>query len=183
MDSTPATLLEQLRGPTRPEAWSRFVRLFTPLLLRWAERIGVPAADRADVIQDVFLTLLKTLPTFQYEPNRSFRAWLYTVLANKWKDSRKARRPGPLVDEPADAADPVEAIDAAEYRTVVLGRALGMLKPEFQPITWEAFRATAIEGRPAAEVAVQLGLSCNAVYLARSRVLQRLRTVVNGLID
>ena len=73
MDSTPASVLEQLRGPDRGPAWVRFVRLYTPLLAYWANRAGVPDADRADLIQDVFVVLVRVVPTFHYEPGRSFR--------------------------------------------------------------------------------------------------------------
>src|SRR5205814_1151650 len=76
MDPTSASLLDQLRGPERTAAWPRFVRLYTPLLLRWGQRLGVPESDRPDLLQDVFLVLLRTLPAFAYDRGRGFRAWL-----------------------------------------------------------------------------------------------------------
>jgi RNA polymerase sigma-70 factor (ECF subfamily) len=184
MDATPATLLDQLRGPARPDAWARFVRLFTPVFVRWASRLGVPPDDTPDLIQDVFVTLLRTLPTFRYDPNRSFRAWLFTVFANRWKDHcrRPVAVPLPNGGDHLPAADD-PAADEAEYRAVLLDRAARLVKADFTPDTWRAFWATAVDGRPAAAVAAELGLSVNAVYLARSRVLHRLRTELAGLLE
>ena len=84
MESTPASLLLRLRQPSDEEAWKRFVRIYTPLLWHWAERWGLQADDAADLVQEVFVVLLKSLPTFEYDRNRSFRAWLHTVVRTKW---------------------------------------------------------------------------------------------------
>src|SRR5437588_12372374 len=100
MNETPATLLQRLRRGGDAAAWERFVRLFTPILDRWACRLGLPEADADDLVQDVFVTLLRRLPEFDYDPSRSFRAWLWTVLyhaAAAWRQ-RQARRPVPLDD-------------------------------------------------------------------------------------
>ncbi|HJZ56074.1 MAG TPA: sigma-70 family RNA polymerase sigma factor [Gemmataceae bacterium] len=188
MDATSYTLLEQLCGPAPATVWPRFVHLYTPLLVRWAERAGVQAADRPDLIQDVFLVLLRALPSFTYAPGRSFRAWLHTVFVNKWKDTCRKRVPVPLAADgsefPVPAVDDhTLAIDEAEYRAVLVARAAKLIEADFNPTTWRAFWATAVEDRPAAEVAAELGLSTNAVYLARSRVLNRLRTELDGLLD
>ena len=123
MDSTPASVLEQLRGPDRGPAWVRFVRLYTPLLAYWANRAGVPDADRADLIQDVFVVLVRVVPTFHYEPGRSFRVWLHTVLVNKWKDHCRKKSVPLLTEMPEPAVeDGVPLIDEAEYRAVLAAR-------------------------------------------------------------
>lgn len=187
MDRTPASLLDQLRGPARTAAWPRFVRLYTPLLAHWADRAGVPPSDRPDLIQDVFLVLLRALPTFDYDPGRSFRAWLHTVLVTRWADARRKRVPVPLAAAdsfPAPpVADHVPLIDEAEYRSVLVARAARLVEADFNPATWQAFWKTAVEGAAPGAVAAELGLSPNAVYLARSRVLARLRQELAGLLD
>lgn len=186
MDATSASLLDQLRGPERGPAWSKFVRLYTPLLAYWAGRAGVPPADRSDLIQDVFLVLVRIVPTFQYDPGRSFRSWLHTVLVNKWKDACRKKSalvltadgsnfPSPAID------DPILLIDESEYRAVLAARAARLIEADFNAATWQAFWKTAVEEQPVADVAVELGLSANAVYLARSRVLARLRQELVGL--
>src|SRR5688572_30148894 len=95
MHTTSASLLERLRTPDREEAWPRFVRLYTPLLFYWARRAGLPQDDAADLVQDVLVVLVQKLPTFTYEPGKTFRGWLRTVALNKWRERcrRFAARP------------------------------------------------------------------------------------------
>ena len=90
---TPASLLDQLRSD-EATAWDRFVELYTPLLFRWAQRVGQPDSDAADLVQDVFLVLWRKLPEFQYDPGRSFHAWLKTIFLNRHHDRVRQRRTG-----------------------------------------------------------------------------------------
>ncbi|QEL20577.1 hypothetical protein [Limnoglobus roseus] len=87
-----------------------------------------------------------------------------------------------FVEEPA-VTDPAEAIDAAEYRRYLVGRAVRFMRGEFQPATWQAFVEMVSEDRPAAAVAADLGLSVAAVYAAKARVLRRVRQELDGLAD
>src|SRR5687767_14676256 len=91
MDSTPQSLLEKLRLAPEPACWDRFVQLYTPLLYDWARRLHLQDADAADLVQDVLLALVRKLPEFEYQPQKSFRAWLRTMLVNKWRDRPAAR--------------------------------------------------------------------------------------------
>jgi RNA polymerase sigma-70 factor (ECF subfamily) len=182
LHATSPTLLEKLRGADHA-ARARFVHLYTPLLVRWGARAGVPAADVPDLIQDVLLVVLRGLPAFE---RGGFRAWLRTVFVNKWRDQCRKRRPALLTDGADDLAaraDPVLEVDEAEYRAVLAARAAALIRADFNEPTWRAFWLTTVEDRSAAEVASELGLSANAVYLARSRVLQRLRAELNGLLE
>jgi RNA polymerase sigma-70 factor (ECF subfamily) len=83
MNTTSASLLERLRRPVDQAAWERFVRLYTPLLCRWARKAGVPAPEVGDVVQDVFAVLVNKLPEFQYDASRRFRGWLWTITLTK----------------------------------------------------------------------------------------------------
>jgi RNA polymerase sigma-70 factor (ECF subfamily) len=183
MDTSP-TLLSKLRGADR-SAWPRFVRLYTPLLVRWGERLAVPPADVPDLVQEVMLVLLRGVPALD-RGRGGFRAWLRTVFVNKWRDQCRKRRPVPLGAAgdglPAEG-DPILEVDEAEYRAVLAARAAGLIRADFNEATWAAFWATAVEDRPAGEVAAELGISANAVYLARARVLRRLRTELDGLLE
>jgi RNA polymerase sigma-70 factor (ECF subfamily) len=186
MQSTPVTLLERLRRPGDGAAWSQFVHLYTPLLYAWACRAGLSENDAADLLQDVFATLLRELPRFEYQPGKSFRAWLRTVLLNRWRTLQRRRAPRSVPPEQLDAVPgPVEPDlpGEAEERRELVRRALALIEGEFAPATWQAFRQCAVLGRRAAEVAAELGLSANAVYLARARVLRRLREQLTGLVD
>jgi RNA polymerase sigma-70 factor (ECF subfamily) len=181
MFTTSTALLARLRQPSDAEAWTRFVELYTPLLYRWSCRLGLQEADAADLVQDVFGILLRKLPEFDYDPRRSFRGWLHTVLLNHWRDSPR-RAMAPLPGEVA-VADPADEVREAEYRRYLVGRALELMRTDFRPATWRACWECVANDRPAAEVAAELGLSVAAVYIARSRVLRRLRQELTGLLD
>jgi RNA polymerase sigma-70 factor (ECF subfamily) len=187
MNSTPVSLLEQLCHSPDEAAWARFVHLYSPLLFHWARQAGLDEGDAGDLVQDVFVILLKELPRFEHDPARSFRAWLKTVVLNRWRNQvkRQARAParpgeGVLANVPA----PDESLfEEQEYRRQLLGQALGLLRPEFQPATWKAFQAHGLGGRPAAVVAAELGMTVGAVYAAKCRVLGRLREQLRGLVE
>jgi RNA polymerase sigma-70 factor (ECF subfamily) len=184
---TPASLLERLRQPDPEQAWTRFVELYTPLLYFWARRLGLHDADAADLVQDVLTLLVRKLPEFTYEPGRSFRAWLHTVTLNSWRNHcRRAQLPraGSAVELDGLAGpDTVALVGEAEYRRWLVGRALDLMRTEFQPNTWKACWECVVGGRPAAEVAAELGVGVGAVYMAKSRVLSRLRQELAGLLD
>ncbi|MFO0877613.1 MAG: sigma-70 family RNA polymerase sigma factor [Gemmataceae bacterium] len=186
MDSTPPSLLQQLRDPGRPEAWTRFVDLYTPMLYAWTKRLGWQEADRADLVQEVLVRLYRVLPTFQYDRQGSFRRWLNTVLRNLARDLARKRHDSPGGDglpEALDGADPAVEVAEADFLRHLAGRAARLIQAEFTPATYQAFWATVVEDRPVNEVAAQLGLSVNSVYLARSRVLARLRHELDGMLD
>jgi RNA polymerase sigma-70 factor (ECF subfamily) len=184
---TPASLLERLRQPAAEEAWSRFVKLYTPLLVGWAGRLGLREADTADLVQDVLVRLVRELPAFRYDPKRSFRAWLCTVTLNVWRNRRRPEAPRAVNPAALDGLAGANGADASleerEYRHWLVGRAVQLMKADFQPSTWKACWECVVVGRPAAEVAAELGLSVGAVYMARSRVLSRLRQELAGLLD
>ena len=189
MQRTPASLIERLRDQTDEGAWTQFVKLYTPFLLYWARRVGLQASDAADLVQDVLLLLYQKLPEFTYDPQHSFRAWLRTVLLNKWREQHRRRPHGPGLETGdeilSDLTDPdaLAAFGEAEHRQYLVQRALQLMQTDFQPATWRAFWEHVVAGRPAAEVARELGLTVKAVYLGKARVLRRLRHELNGLLD
>lgn len=189
INPTPVSLLERLRKPAAEaqQAWSQFVRLYTPLLYAGVRRFGLTGADADDVVQDIFAQLVRKLPELSYQQGR-FRSWLWTVLAHKCQERarRQKRVPSPAGDESlANVADSdnVAAWAEAEYNRFIVDRALQALQSEFAPDIWELFRLYVIEERSAAEVSEAKGVTVNAVYLAKSRVFRRLRKELQGLID
>jgi RNA polymerase sigma-70 factor, ECF subfamily len=186
MTETPATLLDRLRRPGDAAAWTQFVHLYTPLLYRWAQQFGFGHAESADLVQDVFVALLKALPEFRYDRRRSFRAWLCTLARNRFRDARRKHAPAPAgsgLDGLPAIANPALEVDETEYRHYLADRALQLAKQEFADGTWRAFWGVVVDSRPANDVAAELGITPNAVYLARGRVLRRLREALEGLMD
>jgi len=185
MLDTPGSLLERLCQHPDDQSWEQFVVLFTPLFARWAKRLGVPSSDTKDLLQDVFTLLFRKLPEFQYDPTKSFRGWLWTVFHHQtcaWRKRQSRDLPLTLAQlEELASPDTIAEATEAEYRRVVLDRVLQIVRTDFPPQTWQIFWQVAVEGRSGIEVAQQLGVSPNAVYLARGRVLARLRQEMAGL--
>jgi RNA polymerase sigma-70 factor, ECF subfamily len=187
MSDTPASLLERLRDPDAEEAWGRFVELYSPLLLYWARRIGLREPDASDLVQEVFVVLLRKLPEFQYDARKGFRNWLRTVALNRWREMRR-RQPQPATagaDGLNDVPDPAveEPFWEVEYRQQLARRLLEVMRNEFEPTTWQACWQCVVESRPAAEVGKELGISPGAVRMAKFRVLSRLRRELDGLLE
>jgi RNA polymerase sigma-70 factor (ECF subfamily) len=161
--------------------------MYTPLLAAWARRLALPDAEAADLIQDVFTVLVEKLSLFRYDERSSFRAWLKTILLNRWRNQLRKRAcvkyQGPEALQDLAAADDVREFEEAEYRGYLARRALELMKAEFQPATWQACWEFVVCDRPAQAVAADLGISVNAVYLAKGRVLRRLRGQLEGLLD
>ena len=190
LNTTSLTLIDRLAGGTNAIAWGRFVELYTPLLLlAWCRQIGLSDTDAADLTQTVFMTLYEKLPEFRYDPSRSFRAWLKTVMMNAWRNQVRHRKsqssisPEAIDPDLIPDTDPRLQLDEAEYRAQLVRRALTLMQEHFEPNTWKACWEFVVNDRPAAEVAAELGITDNAVYLAKSRVLRRLRHELRGFLD
>jgi RNA polymerase sigma-70 factor (ECF subfamily) len=151
-------------------------------------RLGLQPADAADLVQEVFAVLVRKLPEFRYDRQKSFRGWLRTIALNKWRDRQRQRTEAPRAPDDAAfaglaAEDPAGLLEEAEYRQHLIRRALEVMQSDFQPTTWKACWEYVVAERSAAEVAAELGISVGAVYVAKSRVLSRLRQELEGMLD
>jgi RNA polymerase sigma-70 factor (ECF subfamily) len=168
-------------------AWGRLVDLYTPVLFGWARRCGESEHDAADLVQEVFVALLQTLPSFQADGAGKFRAWLRTILLNKLRDRkrREARLSKALARRPPqdDLPDHAEQFWEEDYQRELARRALRLMQSDFAANTWKAVWETVVQGRPSADVARELGITENAVYIARCRALRRLRQELSGLLE
>ncbi len=182
--STASNLLGQVKANEGP-AWRRLAALYTPLVYSWARRAGLQAEDASDVVQEVFRAVLTHIADYEAGPGPgSFRAWLWTITRNKLNDHWRRQRRQPVAVGGTDAQERLLESPAPECPQDeepagagggVLQRALERIRPRFEERTWQAFYRVTAEGQGPAEVAAALGMSVNAVYVARSRVLARLR--------
>ncbi len=182
---TRASLLARLSDPKDREAWRQFVDLYGSLIYGFARRRGLQDADAADLTQEVFLAVARSAGHWQYDPQRgTFRGWLYGITRNKIAKLLERRHSQPvgsgdsnaqqrLAQEPSPGPDQ-EAVWEQEFQQQLFRVAADRVRDSFAPATWKAFWKTAVEGRNAAEVAAELGMSVGAVYVAKSRVLARL---------
>jgi RNA polymerase sigma-70 factor (ECF subfamily) len=196
MAETPATrasLLVRIRDAGDAAAWGEFVEIYAPLVYGFARRRGLQDADAADVTQDVLRAVSGAVGRLRYDPRRgSFRSWLFTVARSKLNDFHAERRRHPLGGgdsaiqarlEEQPACDEEAAEWDREYETRLLLWAADRVRGQFQDATWRAFWQTAVEGKKPADVAESLGLSVGAVYIAKSRVVARLRDEIEQLPD
>jgi RNA polymerase sigma factor (sigma-70 family) len=187
MHTTSQTLLERLQQPDQPDAWTRFVNLYTPLLAMWARRQGLQEADAEDLAQEVLVKLVRVMPSYERGEGQSFRGWLSQISKNQCHDFRRRRatRALPGADGLSGVNDRELAtdLDEIEYRRLLVDQAQKLIRPDFNETTWAAYTGVAVEGRSATEVATGLKMSVNAVYTARHRVLARLREELDGFLD
>ena len=193
-EDVPATrpsLLVRIRDLKDEEAWRQFVGLYTPLVYRYARKRGLQDADAADLAQDV----LRAVATggINYDPQRGrFRAWLYGLARHKLCDflaaqDRACRGTGDtpaqlrLAEEPAPAQE--TALWDLEYERRLFEWAAEQVRGEFRDQTWQAFWQTAVHGKQAKDTAEALGMTLGAVYIAKSRVLARLRKEIQQTQD
>lgn len=193
MSVTSATLLERLRDPRDTDAWGRLVALYAPLIRVWAERLNVRGADADDLVQEVMAVVVRRFPEFVH-PERpgAFRGWLRAIAANCARTMWKARKMNPTAPGGSDFGsylarleDPADDFARAwerEHDLHVTRKLLDRIKSDFEPRTWELFGRFVLDGLPADEVAAETGVSTNAVYIAKSRVLARLREEAGGLL-
>lgn len=194
MSKTPVSVLERLRTRPQQSDWTRLVRLYTPYVERWLKLAGLPASDIPDVTQDVMAALVRSVSRFQHAGRTgAFRRWLRRLVMHRtlgyW---RRHYTRGTGVGQ-ARAAEILRGLEdrrgalaeqfSADHDAFVLRRLMELIEPEFTASTWRAFQGQAIDGRPAADVAAELGLTVNAALVAKSRVLRRLKSEAAGLVD
>ena len=193
---TSLTLLGRLRGG-EPDAWSRLVFLYGPLVQAWAARRGVVGADAEDVAQEVFRAVAGGLAGFRRDrPADSFRGWLFGVtrhalLRHFHRAGHQPRAVGgtdfrlriDALPDPAGEPESADGPDCPADSTALYRRGLELVRAEFEPRTWEMFWQHVVGGRTPADVAADLGVSAAAVRQAKSRVLRRLRQELGDALD
>ena len=182
-----------------PLAWQRLVQMYGPLVYSWARRTGLQAQDAADVTQETFTAVSSRLIAFDTtKPSATFRGWLWTITRNKAADIVRARQlqpgarggstnlaklnaiTGSVVDtSKLENDEPPSEVNSDQQE--IVRRALALMRTSFEPVTWQCFWRTVIDGCSPDAVAAEFNLSRWAVYKARSRVLHRLRSELSGL--
>ena len=191
-NSTRASLVARLGDHDDREAWAQFVEIYGPLIYRYGRKQGLQDADAADLAQDVLREISKSIVHFRYDPSVGrFRSWLFLiarrVLSRRFETmKRNARGTGDSsVLEQLQQLPEQEAEDVweLEYRKHLFRWATEQIQSEFAETTWSAFWSTAVTGDKPAIVAASLGMSVGAVYVAKNRVLKRLREKIADVDD
>lgn len=196
VDDSPITrtsLVLQLRDPGNQAAWQEFSRLYGPVIYGFARKRGLQDADAADLMQDVMRRVSGAIGRLDYDRKQgTFRGWLFTITRNlifNFLSARSIRPQGSgdtttnkLLDQsPAASADDGADTWELEYQRRIAALAMDKIKSEFQESSWRAFWLTAVDGKAAGEVSKELKMSTGAIYVAKSRVLARLKEEVETL--
>jgi RNA polymerase sigma-70 factor (ECF subfamily) len=189
--STSTSLLARVRDKD-PEAWERLVSLYGPVVYRWSRHCGVGEEDSSDVVQEVFRAVSRKIGDFRRDrEGDSFRKWLAAIARSKIVDHFRGQQTQPVAKGGTASRQRLENVpetlpvdDSVDGPACDLARhALALLETDFRPQTWQSFWQTAVEKRPAADVAEELGMSVAAVWKAKSRVMLHLREELSGLDD
>jgi RNA polymerase sigma factor (sigma-70 family) len=187
---TRPSLLVRIRNAQDVAAWEQFVEIYAPLVYGFARRRGLQDADAADLTQETLQSVTRAAKELDYDPKRgSFRNWLLTVVRNKVNTFLARRKPGHQGSGGTDAYNLLcEQPDLEqgaqwdhEYDRQLFVWAAAQIRDSFENSTWQAFWLTAVEGKSGKVVAQELGLSVAAVYLAKGRVMARLKEKVQSV--
>jgi RNA polymerase sigma-70 factor (ECF subfamily) len=183
--------LLRLRHAENDGAWQEFVDIYTPLVYGFCRGRGLQDADAADVAQETMRAVARSMATFEYDPQRGrFRNWLLTVVRSKLNNFLAKQRHQPDPAGPSTLQFKIDGTTTpaeqsgwdAEYHWRLLHWAADRVRGEFQENTWRAFWQTAIEQKDSKAVAQELGMGVGAIYVAKSRVIARLRREIQ-LVD
>lgn len=188
--STSSTLLELVMHHDEA-AWCRLVKLYAPLVYYWCRHAGLSEADCSEVGQEAFLAIHASLGQFEIQrKGRTFRGWMRTITQRRIADHFRTvakRLPGETIQregiEKLDDDTALVDTGASDEKRLLYHRAMQIVEGEFQPKHQEAFVLMIIEGWKAKDVAYKLGMTVNAVYLARHHILKRLKTEFAGLLE
>ncbi len=185
---TRLSLIARLKNRADQEAWTEFVAIYQPVVYRLACQKGLQHADAEDLVQQVLTAVALAVERWQPDPTRGrFRSWLTKIARNQILNALTRCPPdracgGAPADDPLDRQAAKDGPDSnllrTEQRRQVFYWAAQQVEEEFRPETWQAFWWTAVEGRDIAEVAKALGKKPGAVYVARGRVMLRLKEKV-----
>ncbi len=185
---TRASLLVRLRDPHDQDAWREFVDLYAPLVYGYLRKQGLQDADAADLSQESLRVLVGAVSRLEYDPRRgSFRNFLFLIVRRRLSNWRRAQKTvvrsgtnplGHQLLEQCPAPEQDETAWQLEWEQRLFARACEQVRRDVSDRTWQAFWRTAARGEPSKQVAESLGLTVAAVYLARSRILARLKELV-----
>ena len=192
MPDTRDSLIVQLRDPANVSAWDEFTQLYRPIVYRLARSRGMQDADADDLSQQVMLAIAKSIGSWHQQPRGRFQHWLRRVAKNAILNALTRRQSQRGVGGSTflgilnNLVRPDDNLDASielEYHRAVYRRAATIVRESVHDDTWQAFVHTVVEGEETAVVAQRLGKSVGNIPAARSRLMRRLQSVVEELME
>lgn len=186
---TNTILLLGLTDPANQAAWSEFDARYRPILLAFAQRLGMHEAEAQDVAQETLLQAVEGFRNNRFDPERGrLRSWLFTIARSRVLDARRAtarrleaRGESALAVVPDDES--ISRCFEEEWQRELLAAAMTELRntSRIDAQTLRVFERIVLDGQRPADVARELGMNLNAAYVAKHRVLERLRTILERL--
>ena len=190
---TRASLILRLKDAEDVAAWDDFAAIYAPVIFRVATSRGFQAADAENLVQEVFLAVANSVASWLEREDRGrFRAWLLRIARNESIDMLTERATRPLGRD-GSTADRVlanlpardefsNALDL-EYERAVFHWAAEEVRAVVSEQTWDAFWLTSIDGLSVTEVAERLKIRPGNVYVSRSRMMSRIKQLVEEYED
>lgn len=180
---TTSTVLERLASGRDEEAWKDFVERFRGLIVSYAQRRGLGSADAEDAAQETLAQFVAAFRSGRFDRSRGrLSHWLYGFAANKVRRAleRRGESEAERLSDWSDlqGAQQVDSDWEEQWERAVLQHCLAAARSEFRGPTWRVFEQLALEGRSVDEVAAGAGLTRNAVYIAKHRVLARVQQLI-----
>jgi RNA polymerase sigma factor (sigma-70 family) len=178
---TTSTILSRMKQMDDRSIWDRFHGRFRRPLLAFARKCGLPESESEDAVQEILTAFLEAYKAGKYDRERGrLSKWLfgiaYTQIANRRRGLGRDRSPAQGESFWGDVPDHREAEGAwdAQWEASVLEECLGQVRREVSEKTFEVFRLIVREGRSPEEAGASLGMTREAAYVAKHRVLKRL---------
>jgi RNA polymerase sigma-70 factor (ECF subfamily) len=190
MSITSISLLERIRRDSDSQSWERLVSLYLPWIENILKQAEISAEDQEDLRQDVLAVVCREIPAFQHNGRTgAFRRWLRDIVMNRlrhyWRQKQTMGRRfiAAELDSIPDRILELETMWDSEHDCFVMRELLKQAEPSFTQSTWKAFCLQTLDQWDASRCAAELGISVNAALLAKSRVLQHLRSEAAGILD
>ena len=182
---TSTILLEGLKDLSNGAAWQEFDARYRPLLMAVGRRLGLREADAEDAAQETVAAFLRDYREGSYSRERGrLRDWLAGIMSHKVRDvqrrqvreDRILRENPPAAESAAD--DRIKVVMDEEWAKATLRQCLEEVRKEVSPQMFESFELSAMQLWPAGQVAKRLGISVDAVYQNKCRLLQAIRELL-----
>jgi RNA polymerase sigma factor (sigma-70 family) len=188
---TRLSLLVRLRDGLESEAWDDFVRIYGPIVYGFARRKGLQDCDAADVTQEVLHSVISAIEKFTSSRPERFRSWLFTLAHRRLYDfgiRRRRETPGSgdtgvLMQLHEQPAPHEEDLWEREWQMRTFAWAAEKVRAQVAESTWLAFWWTAVEGMSGKEAAARLKMTVANVFMAKSRVMFKLKEEVAAATD
>lgn len=168
--------------------------IYQPLIEKWLVRFGAPSNDLHDLSQNILTVVIRKLPVFEHSGREgAFRSWVRSITRNCLLEFWRAKKIQPVATGKTSFLESLNQLESEnselsqqwnrEYDQQVLASLLNQIEAEFRPATWQAFKRVAVDGQKPVDVAEELDVTVNSVFIAKSRVMSRLKVVGKHMID